>query len=231
MPLNINIGLYIEYTNENGTYHFFKGDKVTCYTKEKKYTGVIDFIGHYRETEETGYESAIYLDTSDSKTSLSGEIIKLKDITSIYKTPFSNDKNPFADEEGFVNILLEKGYDSEKARAISGIMNAAAVFYITPLSKATGYATQAVADIDKNEDMTDEKRKDIVMEFARECAAMAIDEYLDLADMFLREIGKEKKLDLRFSDVFSVVSKCWDDLIEQNRDKIMKISEKMRSNS
>ena len=197
---------------------------MTCCTKEKKYTGVIDFIGNYRETEETGYESAIYLDTSDSKTSRSGEIIKLKDITSIYKTPFSNDKNPFADEEGFVNILLEKGYDSEKARAISGIMNAAAVFYITPLSKATGYATQAVADIDKNEDMTDEKRKDIVMEFA-------IDEYLDLADMFLREIGREEKLDLRFSDVFSVVSKCWDDLIEQNRDKIMKISEKMRSNS
>lgn len=231
MALNINVGENIKYTDEKDTYRFFKGDEVTCYTKDKKYIGIINFIGNYRETEETGYESAIYLDTSESKTSRSGEIIKLKDITSIYKNPFSDDKKPFANEEDFVKILLEKGYDLEKARVISGIVNAAAVFYITPLSKATGYATQAVADIDKNEDMTDEKRRDMVMEFARECSAMAINEYLDLVDMFLREIGREEKHKLRFSDVFSVVSKCWDDLAEQNRDKIIEISGKMRSNS
>lgn len=231
MALNIEVGTNIKYTDESGTYHLTEGDEVICYTGEKKYAGRIAFIGNYEDKADGELYPSIYIDTSRNKTNYSGILIKIKDITFLCKNPFSDDEKPFRNEEEFVNIFVDKGFSQEKAKAVFNRMNDAVIFYNTPISNAMIHAIQSVADIDNAGNMTDRERKDMIMASARECSAMAINEYLDLVDMFMREVGKEGKHGLRFSDVFSVVSKCWDDLAEQNRDKIMEISGKMRSNS
>ncbi len=218
MPLNINIGLYIEYTNENGTYHFFKGDKVTCYTKEKKYTGVIDFIGNYRETEETGYESAIYLDTSDSKTSRSGEIIKLKDITSIYKTPFYHNINLFNEGQKVVNMFMGIGLSKEKAESAYKRMKDAVVYYNIPVVKAAAYAIQSIRDLNDGK-MGDDKEsmEKKLTEYAKECADVAVKEYSRMLGMYLEALKQDNKETLlHIFDILDIVSKCWSDLMGQN---------------
>ena len=218
MPLNINIGDNIEYTNENGTYHFFKGDKVTCCTKEKKYTGVIDFIGNYRETKETGYESAIYLDTSDSKTSRSGEIIKLKDITSIYKTPFYHNINLFNEGQKVVNMFMGIGLSKEKAESAYKRMKDAVVYYNIPVVKAAAYAIQSTRDLNDGK-MGDDKEsmEKKLAEYAKECADVAVKEYSRMLGMYLETLKQDNKETLlHIFDILDIVSKCWSDLMGQN---------------
>lgn len=93
------------------------------------------------------------------------------------------------------------------------------MLYNEPIAKAPAYAIQAVLDM-KDGKMSDEERKDLVMSNMKECLAIVVKEYLDLLDMFNRKMAVEDKYRLRLSDVLSVVSKCWDDLAEQDVDRI-----------
>ncbi len=218
MPLNINIGDYIEYTDENDTYRFFKGDKVTCCTKEKKYTGIIDFIGNYRETEETGYESAIYLDTSESKTSRSGKIIKLKDITSIYKNPFYHNINLLNEEQKVVDMFMDIGLSKEKAESAYNRMKDAVIYYNIPVVKAAAYAMKAIRYLNDNR-MSDDRevKKNRLAEYVKECSDVAVKEYFRMLDIYIKTLEQDSEEALLYiSDILDIVSKCWGDLMEQN---------------
>ncbi len=89
MNYNVELGAYIKFTDVDGTNKtFFEGDEVICCVgTEKRYVGRIVQIGNYQEDEETDSELAIHLDTSVSKTSYSGEVVKFADITYICKKP------------------------------------------------------------------------------------------------------------------------------------------------
>lgn len=86
MKCNLEIDASIKLQKEDGTYEYFVvGDEIVCCAGEsRKYIGKIDNIGSYQEdTDSEGGELAIYLNTSKSKMSYSGEIIKIDDITYI----------------------------------------------------------------------------------------------------------------------------------------------------
>lgn len=227
MALNIETEVGIKYTDESGTYHFSIGDEVICTTKLEKYVGRITFVGKYRERNEVEGENIICVNTSKNSTSLHEEIIKLKDIEFIYKNPFLNEKEPFGDNKDFKETMTAQGFSRDDAEKISDIFGAVAVLYNDPIAKAPAYAIQAVLDM-KDGKMSDEERKDLVMSNMKECLAITVKEYLDLLDMFIRKMDMEDKYGLRLSDVLSVVSKCWDDLVAQDIDRIAEIAEKMR---
>lgn len=226
MALNIETEVGIKYTDESGTYHFFVGDEVMCCIKEKKYVGRITFIGNYRESGSTEVQPVIYLDTSGNSMIRSEEMVKLKDVTFICKNPFMDGTTPFRENEEFIKSLIDKGFSKEKAEAVSDGMNAVIILNSTPVIKAASYAVKTVDSIENGE-MSGEALEDAVMDSAKECAAVAIKEYLDLLEMFIRKIGREEKHELRFSDVINIVSKCWDDLAEQDVDRITEMAEKI----
>lgn len=227
MALNIETEVSIKYTDESDTYHFFVGDEVMCCMKGKRYVGRITFIGNYRESEYTEIQPVIYLDTSGNSMIRSEEMVKLKDVTFICKNPFMDGTAPFRENEEFIKSLIDKGFSKEKAEAVSDGISAAIILSSTPVIKATSYAVNAVDNIENGE-MSGEELKDAVIDNAKECAAVAVKEYLDLLDMFIRKIGREEKHGLRFSDVINIVSKSWDDLVKQDVDRIAEIAEKMR---
>lgn len=227
MALNIEAEANIKYTDESGTYHFFVGDEVMCATRLKQYVGEISFIGLWHEKEGAEDPQVICLDISNGSTSHSKEIIKLKDITFIRKNPFVDEMQPFGENEEFIKSLVDKGFSQDKARIVSDGMNAAAVLYTTSLSKVPAYVVKAVDNIENGE-MSGEELKDAVMDNAKECAAVAVKEYIDLLKMFIRKIGREEKHGLRFSDVINIVSKCWDDLAEQDLGRIAEMADKLK---
>lgn len=226
MALNIETEVGIKYTDESGTNHFFVGDEVMCCIKEKRYVGRIAFIGNYCKCGSTEIQPAICLDTSGNSMIRSEEMVKLKDVTFICKNPFMDGTTPFRENEEFIKSLIDKGFSKEKAEAVSDGMNAVIILSSTPAIKAASYAVKALDNIENGE-MSDEALKDAVMDSAKECAAVAVKKYIDLLEMFIRKIGREKH-GLRFTDIVNIVSKCWDDLAEQDVDRIAEIAEKMR---
>lgn len=86
---NIEFGVSIRYKDESGVVNVFtEGDEVICCVGENdRYEGKISRIGYYQEDDEAEAELAMYIDTSTSKTSRSGEVVRLADITYICKNP------------------------------------------------------------------------------------------------------------------------------------------------
>ena len=88
MNCNLELSASLKLKNEDGTYEYFVvGDEIACCAGEsRKYIGTINNIWNYQEdTDSESDELAIYLNTSKSKMSYSGEIIKIDDITYISK--------------------------------------------------------------------------------------------------------------------------------------------------
>lgn len=101
----------IEYTDNNGTTYFNIGDKVACYTDRARYSGRITQIGTYLNAESTECFPAVYVDTSKSETSISGEIIFIKEIRYMYK--YASDETGEQNKKDFVESLRSLGYGKE----------------------------------------------------------------------------------------------------------------------
>ncbi len=96
MIYSMEIGKNLRYINEDRTGNYFiEGDEIDCYIGDgKRYTGKIAGIGIFRKNETENLEPVIQLDTSESDTSYSGEIILVKDIMMwVSKVIFLNDFN------------------------------------------------------------------------------------------------------------------------------------------
>lgn len=143
------------------------------------------------------------------------------------KNPFVDEMQPFGENEEFIKSLVDNGFSQDKARIVSDGMNAAAVLNTISLAKVPAYVVKAVDNIENGE-MSGKELKDVVMDNAKECSALAVKEYLDLLEMLLRKIGREEKHGLRFSDIVNIVSKCWDDLAEQDVDRIVEMAGKLK---
>lgn len=88
MKCNFELGVSIKLIKNDGSFEcFVVGDEIACCAGEdRKYIGTINNIGNYQEnTDSEDDKLAIYLNTSKSNVSYSGEIIKLEDITYISK--------------------------------------------------------------------------------------------------------------------------------------------------
>lgn len=84
----IGTGTYIKFTDNGVTTKFLDGDNVIiCIGDEKRYVGTIASIGTWSETKDSEKCFALFLDTSKSATSYSGEVIRVDDITYICKNP------------------------------------------------------------------------------------------------------------------------------------------------
>ena len=117
MSLNIETGINLKYTDEIGTHYLYEGDKVICHVGEHTYNGTISWIGIYKENADSEPQQVIYIDTWKGRTSMSREMVMLKDITNICKNPFSYDINDETCSDGrkTFNVLTEKGYSKEQA--------------------------------------------------------------------------------------------------------------------
>lgn len=84
MGFNLGIGNYLEYKHDEGTAIYSVGDNVVCEAGEKRYIGKIASIGYYQGEGDTEPQPAIYIDTTKTKTSYSGEVVMAGDITYLY---------------------------------------------------------------------------------------------------------------------------------------------------
>lgn len=216
MALNIKAGINLKYTDETGTYYLFEGDKVICHVGEKIYNGTISWIGVYKEKSDSEPEQVICIDTLKSKTSISREIIKIKNITYICKNPFYDNKRPFGNEQDFMDTFIENGYSKEQAKAVCDRMSDATVFYNVPYAKATAYALEIVRQKITSDKCND---KDVIMEFAKQCMEETEKEYFELVEMYLKVIEQCDRDESCLKDTFDIVSKCWSDLSKQKTDR------------
>ncbi len=211
MILNIDAATNIRYTDETGTYYFHEGDKVICHVGERVYNGTISWIGAYQENADSELQQVIYIDTWNGSTSMSREMIRLKDITDICKNPFSYDINDETCSDGrkTFNVLVEKGYSKEQAKAICDRTHDMTVLYCTPYTKSTTYAIEAVRQInisDKND------VRDIIIEGAKQCIEEAQREYFDLIEIYAKAIEQRNRDVSCLTDTIDIASKCWNDL-------------------
>ena len=84
MGFNLELNNHLEYRHEEGTAIYSVGDNVICEANGKRYIGKIASIGYYRKEKDSEPQPAIYIDTTKTKTSYSGEIIMVEDITYFY---------------------------------------------------------------------------------------------------------------------------------------------------
>ena len=224
MPLNIAIGTNIKYTDETGTYYLYEGDKVICHVGEQEYNGTLSWIGVYRENADSEPQQVIYIDTWKGRTSMSREMVRLKDVTDICKNPFSYDINDEICSDGrkTFNVLLEKGYSKEQAKAICDRTHDMTVFYCIPYTKSTIYAIEAVRQVNSSNKNND---KDIINELAKQCVEEAQKEYFELVDIYQKVIEQCDRDAACLTDTLGIVSKCWDDLEKQKADRTETISE------
>lgn len=130
----------LRYEDENGTQVLIEGDFVLCCTKnEKRYMGRILSIGNYQENERAEQEIVIYIDMSKNNTHISGELIKISDITYICKCPFNDlmgypDIDEEKDKMTFINMLIGVGFAKEGAVNIYDAMSETAKLYRFPFS-------------------------------------------------------------------------------------------------
>ncbi len=208
MILNIDTATNIRYTDETGTYYFHEGDKVICHVGERVYNGTISWIGAYQENADSELQQVIYIDTWNGRTSMSREMVMLKDITDICKKPFY-DERPFGNEKDFMNTYTKNGYSKEQAEALCNRLNDMTNFYCIPYIKATTYAIEAVRQInisDKND------VRDIIMDGAKQCIEEAQREYFDLIEIYAKAIEQRNRDVSCLTDTIDIASKCWNDL-------------------
>ncbi len=221
MVINIEAGTSIKYTDETGMYYFHEGDKVICHVGEQVYNGTISWIGAYRENAYSELQQVIYIDTWKGRTSMSREMIRLKDVTDICKNPFSYDINDEICSDGrkTFNVLVEKGYSKEQAKAICDRTHDITKFYCTPYIKATIYAIEAARQIneaDKND------IKDIIMDGVKQCMEEVQKEYFELVEIYAKAIEQCDRDASCMTDTLKIVSKCWNDLRNMKADRTEK---------
>lgn len=208
MSLNIETGINLKYTDEIGTHYLYEGDKVLCHVGEHTYNGTISWIGIYKENADSEPQQVIYIDTWKGRTSMSREMVMLKDVTDICKNSFYDEK-PFGNEKDFVDVYTKNGYSKEQAEALCNRLNDMTKFYCTPYIKATTYAIEAVRQVntsDKND------AKDIIMEGAKQCMEEAQKEYFELVDIYAKEIEQCNRDINCLTDTIGITTKCWNDL-------------------
>jgi hypothetical protein len=83
MEFNLEMKNHLEYKHEEGTAIYSVGDSVVCEAGGKRCIGKIISIGYYQNDDEEA-KPAIYIDTSKTKTSYSGEVVMAEDITYLY---------------------------------------------------------------------------------------------------------------------------------------------------
>ena len=220
MSLKIEIGTNIKCTDETGSYNFYEGDKIICHVGEKVYNGTISWIGTYKENSNLEPQQIICIDTFKSRTSMSRDMINVKDITFICKNPFYDSEKPYSAGQDILDTLIKKGYSKEQAKAICDRMSDLTVFYCTPYIKAETYAIEAVKNITSNQN----NDKDIINELAKQCVEEAQKEYFELVDIYLKVIEQCDRDATCLTDILGIVSKCWDDLEKQKADRTEKIS-------
>lgn len=224
MEIKTELETYLKYTDEAGTKYFKEGDKVICYVGEHKYDGTIKAVGGYSEEIEAEPIPAIYLDTSQNKTSYSTEVIKIKDITSICKNPLYKLESLYGEEGTFrsdlTDYLIKAGFSQEEMQTIYDKVNDATILGCLPIAKAPAYALHAVS-CTRNDAKTDEK--DMIMEIAKECSLVTVKEYFDMIDALQKAIGRGGRDKVDLIDVLHITSKCWHDLIKQDRDRMLEI--------
>ena len=84
MGFNLEIKNHLEYVDRDGVTIYSVGDNVVCEAGGKRYIGNIASIGYYRKDKDSEPQPAIYIDTSKTKTSYSGEVVMAGDITYLY---------------------------------------------------------------------------------------------------------------------------------------------------
>lgn len=221
--LNIETGTNIKYTDETGTCYFHEGDKVICHVEEHTYNGTISWIGAYQENADSEPQQAIYIDTWKGRTSITRDMIRLKDITEIHKNPFShsNSNKTCSGERGILDALIEKGYSKEQAGSLCNRMHDMTEFYFIPYIKATKYAIEAVRQINES---NKNNAKDIIMDFAKQCMEEAQKEYFELIEIYAKEIGQCSRDANCLTDTLDIVTKCWNDLRNMKADRTEKVS-------
>ncbi len=224
MKIKTELETCLKYTDETGTKYFKEGDSVICCAGGHKYDGKIKAVGGYSEEADTEPIPAVYLNTSPNKTSYSGEIIKIKDITSICKNPFDESEQTYKKgsvfEQSFMEMLTENGCSPDQAEAAYKRMNDVAVLYTVPIANASAYALHAVAGKDRN---TGTDEKDRIRKLAEECSVVVLKEYFDLIDALQKAVGREEREKTGLLDTLDIVSKCWHDLLRQDMDKMPEI--------
>lgn len=221
MILNIEAGVNIKYTDETGIYYFHEGDKVICHVGEQIYVGTLAWIGTYQENADSELQQAIYIDTWKGRTSMSREMVMLKDITEIYMNPLYDNEKLDSDEQYILNTWIKKGYSKEQAKAICNRMNDITKFCYIPYIKATKYAIEAVRQVNasgKND------AKDIIMEGAKQCMEEAQKEYFELIEIYAKEIEQCSRDTNCMVDTLKITSKCWNDLRDMKADETEKVN-------
>lgn len=146
---SMEIGKNLRYINEDRTgKYFIEWDVIDCYIKNgKQYTGKIAGIGFFRENRTENLEPVVQLDTSESDTSYSGEIIFVKDIIYIsnkYKNTVDELQNKKLDKESFINIFIKAGYEEKFAKIVYDKMLPIIAIYKIPTLKAAECALYAL---------------------------------------------------------------------------------------
>ena len=129
---NIETGINITYIDETGTHYLYEGDKVICHVGDKTYNGVLSLIGIYENNSDLEAQQVICIDTWKGRTSITREIIMLKDITNICKNPFYESERLDNKDQDILNEWIKRGYNKAQAKAICDRMHDMTVFYCTP---------------------------------------------------------------------------------------------------
>lgn len=111
MKFNLKLGYHLEHKNERDVVlAYSEGDEVICKVGDKTYSGMIAKIGYDFEADPSTPKPAIYLDTSESRTSHSGEVILVEDITYLY-----NDTAEYKREavHELIDMVLKKYDDGD----------------------------------------------------------------------------------------------------------------------
>lgn len=119
MGFDVKMGNHLEYKHEEGMAIYSAGDNVVCEAGGKRYIGKITLIGYYQKDGEEA-KPAVYIDTSKTKESYSGEIVMVEDITYLYNDTATFRKEAVSD---LIDIILDyresmKEEDQEKVGKI-----------------------------------------------------------------------------------------------------------------
>lgn len=103
MGFNLEIKNHLEYKHEEGTAIYSVGDNIVCEAGGKRYIGKIKMIGYYKK-DGGEIKPAIYIDTSKTETSYSGEVVMVEDITYLYDGTVTYRQEAVQD---LIDILLD----------------------------------------------------------------------------------------------------------------------------
>ena len=84
MGFDLEMKNHLEHKAGNEYKDYYVGDNVVCEAGGKRYIGKITSIGYYRREKDSEPQLAIYIDTTKTKTSYSGEVVMVGDITYLY---------------------------------------------------------------------------------------------------------------------------------------------------